>query len=270
MLAFVVNIFVPLTAGIVYFLMPVEVNRVSKVRKIMFGEIGYRKIGIAFLMLSVYFITRPLQNIVGPHPWPMIINSLRQFFLMAVISPAILVGIFHWVPSEDHTPKSAAFAAYAVGFFMALIYILINRVAVDGSKIVGVFGGMTIYDPAWFSAGQPRFELVLIHLISQLVSPVGFIVLAGAYVRHRRHDYELSHVYNLMPLKWKYLETGLGIFAGSLVVAGLVAFLGQYYTYLWVIYFMGAIVAGIVELQGIKIPPRATPIDLQPSMAGNG
>ena len=260
---FLVNIIVPIIAGLVYFFMAAEVKRVSHFRKIMFGEIGYKKVSAAFLLFGIYFITRPLQNLIGPHPWPMIINAVRQSFLMAVISPAILVGVFHWVPSEKGTPKSAVFASYAVGFFMALIFVLINNIAVDGSRVLATWGSINIYDPVWFASGEPRVELIMIHLISQLVSPVGFIILAAAYVRHRRYNYPLSTIYNLMPKKWKYLETGLIIFAGSLLVAGIAAFFGQYYTYLWVIYFTGATIAGIIELQGIKIPPRETPKDLQ-------
>jgi hypothetical protein len=262
-LTFIVNIFIPILAGCVYFMMAAEIKRVSHVRKMMFGEIGYKKVFTAFLLFGIYFITRPLQNLVGPHPWPVIINSCRQFFLMAVISPAILVGIFHWVPQENGTPRSSVFASYAVGFFMALIFILINNVAVTGSKVLATFGTLNIYDATWFSTGPARLELVLIHLISQLVSPVGFLVLAAAYVRHRRHRYPLSSVYNLMPLKWRYLEAGLLIFAASLIVAGFAAFFGQYYTYLWVIYFTGAMIAGLFELKGIKIPPREAPADLQ-------
>lgn len=260
---FLVNICVPVIAGLVYFFIAYEVNRVSKIRKIMFGEIGYKKVFLAFLLFGIYFITRPLQNLTGPHPWPMLINAARQFFLMAIISPAILVGIFHWVPSEKGTPRSAVIAAYAVGFFMALIFILINHVAVDGSKVVAEIGGIALYDPVWFSTNTARVELVLVHLICQLVSPVGFLVLAAAYVRHRRYNYPLEHIYNLMPLKWKYLETGLSVFAVSLVVAGFAAFFGQYYTYLWVIYFLGAIIAGLIELKSITLPPREAPADLK-------
>ena len=97
---FLLNIFVPIITGIVYFIMAIEVIRVSKIRKFMFGEIGYNKLFIAFILFAIYFITRPLQNIIGPYPWPMIINSARQFFIMGIIAPSIFVGILHWVPGE--------------------------------------------------------------------------------------------------------------------------------------------------------------------------
>ena len=259
-----INVIVPLIAGLIFFSMAAEIKRVSSIRKIMFGEIGYKKVFNAFLLFGIYFITRPLQNLVGPHPWPLIINCARQFFLMAVISPAILVGILHWVPSEKGTPKSVEFAAYAVGALMALMFILVNSAAIDGSKVLATYFGVNIYDATWFSVGSHhKVQLVMMHLICQLISPVGFFLLASAYIRHRRYNYPLSNIYNQMPKKWKLLEIGFLTFTGSLIVAGLAAFFGQYYTYLWVIYFAGAIIAGMIWLKSIEIPPREDPADLQ-------
>lgn len=258
-----INMIVPLIAGLVFFSMAAEIKRVSMIRKIMFGEIGYKKVFTAFLLFGVYFITRPLQNIVGPHPWPLIINCARQFFLMAVISPAIFVGILHWVPNDKGTPKSTEFAAYAVGVLMALMFILVNSTAIDGSKVLATYFGLNVYDATWFSVGPQKIQLVLMHLISQLISPVGFFLLAAAYIRHRRYNYPLSNIYNQMQKKWKLLEIGFLTFAGSLIVAGFAAFFGQYYTYLWVIYFVGAIIAGLIWLRSIEIPPREDPADLR-------
>jgi len=264
------NIIIPIVAGLVFFSMAAEIKRVSKIRMIMFGEIGYKKVFTAFLMFGIYFITRPLQNLAGPHPMPLIVNCARQFFLMAVISPAILVGILHWVPSDKGTPKSVTVAAYAVGVLMAFMFILVNVAAIDGSKILATYFGFNIYDATWFSVGPLKIEYVLIHLMTQLISPVGYFLLAAAYIRHRRYNYPLSNIYNQMPKKWKLLEIGFLIFAGSLLTAGTAAFFGQYYTYLWLIYFTGAIIAGFVWLRSIEIPPRSNPADLQntPATAG--
>ena len=263
MAVFFVNVLVPLLAGLTYLVLILEIRRVSKIRKIMFGEIGYKKMALAFSLLAIYLVTRPLQNLIGPHPWPMIINSLRQTFLMAVIAPSILVGILYWIPSKDGTPKAAVWASYLAGTFMALIFVLINIAAVDGSKVLGIFNGIVVYDPVWFSAANRKEELVMIHLISQLISPVGLILLAAAYVRHKRHTYKLDEVYNQMRLKWRYLEAGLLVFAISMIITGLAAFVWKYYTYLWVIYFLGAIISGVIELRGIQIQPRKAPADLQ-------
>jgi hypothetical protein len=181
---------------------------------------------------------------------------------MAVIAPAILVGILHWVPREKGMPKSATWAAYGVGVLSAVIFILINRVVITGSHEIARYGGITMYDPVWSPSGSGSGELIIIHLISQMISPVGFFILAAAYVRHRRYNYPLTEVYNLIPLKWKYLEISLLIFAGSWLAAGIAALFGQYYTYLWVIYFAGSAIAGLIEMEGVKLPPREAPADL--------
>jgi hypothetical protein len=253
----------PILAGLMYFVMASEVRRTSKFRSMMFGDIGFKKIEVAFIMFGIYFITRPLQNILGPHPMPLIVNCLRQFFLMAVIAPSILVAIFHWVPTPSGSPNSSKFASYTVGALMGIIFILLNTLAVTKSKVLSIWGSITLYDPVWFKSANPPIQLILIHLICQFVSPVGFLLLAAAYVRHRRHNYQLANIYNLIPTKWRYLEASLIIFAGSFIVAGLTTLFGDYYTYIWIIYFVGALVSGFFEMKSIKLPPRNSPKDLK-------
>ncbi|MCD6413927.1 MAG: hypothetical protein J7L54_07265, partial [Elusimicrobia bacterium] len=140
--------------------------------------------------------------------------------------------------------------------FMGIIFILINIAAVDGSKIIATAGNFTLYDARWFSKGPRHLELILIHLLVQGISPVGYCLFAAGIVRHKRHNYPADSVYNMMTKKWWHLELALIIFAVSLLLAGIAALFGRYYTYLWVIYFTGAIVAGFIDLKGIKIPPR--------------
>lgn len=260
---FLITFFLPVITGLMYFFMAWEVKRTGKYRSMMFGEIGFKKLQVAYVMFAIYFITRPLQNLMGPHPWPLIINSMRQFFLMAIIAPSILVAIFHWVPTPSGAPKSSTFAAYTVGVLMGIIFVLVNSIAVTSSKILYSWGMINMYDPVWFASGAPMVQLVMIHLICQFVSPVGFFILAAAYVRHRRHNYQLAHIYNLMPTKWRYLEASLIVFALSFIAAGAAVVFGRYYTYVWSIYFVGAIVSGIIELYGIKLPPREIPADLK-------
>lgn len=258
-----VTFLLPVITGLTYFFMAFLVHRTGKYRALMFGEIGFKKIAGAFILLGIYFITRPLQNLLGPHPMPLIINSARQFFLMAIIAPSILVAIFHWVPTPSGAPRSSKVAAYTIGILMGIIFVLLNTLAIDGSVLLYSHGIIQVYDPMWFSNGDPATQLVAVHLICQFVSPVGFLLLAAAYVRHRRHNYQLANIYNLMPLKWKYLEVSLVLFAVSFIVAGATVAFGKYYTYVWVIYFIGAIISGLFTMKSIKLPPREAPSDLQ-------
>jgi MFS family permease len=263
MIKIFVNLLVPVITGAVYFFIAYQVNNTSKIRKMMFGDIGYKKIAVAFLLFGIYFITRPLQNVLGPHPWPMIINSVRQFFLMGIIAPAILVGILHWLPGSATESKALRIASYFVGIAMAVIFVLANTMAIIGSKTIITFGGVTLYDAVWASSALMRTQLTLIHLVVQLISPVGFFILTIAYIRHRRHTFKLSEVYTLMTKKWKYLEWSLIIIALSFIAAGLGALFGKYYTYLWVIYFIGALAAGLLQYHSIKMPLREPPADLK-------
>jgi len=66
-----------------------------------------------------------------------------------------------------------------------------------------------------------------------------------------------------MTKKWRYLEWSLIIIVASFVAAGFGAFFGGYYTYLWTIYFVGAIAAGALQHHSIKMPLREPPQDLQ-------
>jgi hypothetical protein len=74
-----------------------------------------------------------------------------------------------------------------------------------------------MYDPIWFQPGASVTRLLPpIHLICQFVSPVGFLLLAAAYVRYRRHNYQHSNIYNLIPkngnilkLAWLFLQVRL-------------------------------------------------------------
>jgi len=107
------------SAGLVYFFMAAEIRRVSHFRKVdIRRNWAIKKVFNGFLNAwYIFLITRPLQNIIGPHPWPMIINDARQFFMMAVISRRQCWLVYlHWVPSDKGTPKSVEYAAYFVGF----------------------------------------------------------------------------------------------------------------------------------------------------------
>jgi hypothetical protein len=249
--------------GVVYFFMAFEIRRISRFRSMMFGEIVFKKIENAFLMFGIYFITRLVQNFSGPHPLPLIINCLRQFLLMAIIAPSIVVTISHWVPTPSEILRSTKLVAYTIGISIGVIFVLLNTIAVTDSKVLSTWGNIQAYEPIWFQSANTPIQLILVHLICQFISPVSFLLLAAIYVRHKRHNYQLASIYNLIPVKWKYLEASLIIFAFSFVVAGIAVICGKYYTYIWSIYFVGAIISGVLEMRNIKLPPREMPNDLK-------
>ncbi|OEG70894.1 hypothetical protein ATZ36_00420 [Candidatus Endomicrobiellum trichonymphae] len=113
-------------------------------------------------------------------------------------------------------PRSAEFAAYIIGVLMEIIFVLLDSIAVSGSKALLSWENISIYDHVWFQSIS-AIQLVLIYLICQFIFPVGFILLVATYVRHKRYNCHLANIYNLIPTKWKYLEASLIIFAGGII-----------------------------------------------------
>ncbi|MEA2082250.1 MAG: hypothetical protein U9O97_05880 [Elusimicrobiota bacterium] len=252
----VLNIALPVIAGLVYFAMAYEIKKSNRGRTLILGELTIKGTFYAYVALGLWLMSRPLQNIIGPYPAPLIVNCVRQFLMIAVFAPSLLVAIFNWTSEEKKVPKTVQAAIFIVAAFMGLMFILINIAAVDGSKIIAQNSFITLYDAKWFVNVSPRIELVLIHLLVQGISPVGFCFFAAGIVRHKRHNYPADSIYNMMTKKWYFLEVSLIIFACSMLAAGIAALLTGYGTYLWVIYFAGAIVAGFFDMKGIKLPPR--------------
>ena len=58
----IINMALPVITACVYFYMAFEIYRFSRVRMLIVGEMAYKKIFIAFIMLGVYFVSRPLQK----------------------------------------------------------------------------------------------------------------------------------------------------------------------------------------------------------------
>jgi len=252
----VLNIALPVIAGLVYFAMAYEIKKSNRGRTLIMGELTIKGTFYAYVAMGLWLMTRPLQNIIGPYPAPLIVNCIRQFLMMAVFAPSLLVAIFNWTSEEKKVPKTVQAAVFIVAAFMGLMFVLINISAVDGSKIIAQNSFVTLYDAQWFMEGPRRIELVLIHLLVQGISPVGFCLFAAGIVRHKRHNYSSDSIYNMMTKKWYFLEVSLIVFACSMLAAGIAALLTGYGTYLWVIYFAGALVAGFFDMKGIKLPPR--------------
>ena len=253
---FALNIILPVIGGIIYLLMAYQIKKTTRSRTLIMGELTLKGTFIAYVSLGLWLLTRPLQNLLGPHPVPLIVNCIRQFFMISIFAPSMLVAIFNWTSEEKRLTKTTIVSTAVVAAFMGIIFVLINIAAVDGSKVIARAGNYVLHDAQWFSKGPVRLELVMIHLLAQAISPVGYCLYAAGIVRHKRHQYPADSIYNMMTMKWYYLELALIIFAGSMLAAGITALLGGYKTYLWVIYFVGAIVAGSVDLKGIKLPPR--------------
>ncbi|HRY29730.1 MAG TPA: hypothetical protein P5079_06785, partial [Elusimicrobiota bacterium] len=82
-----VNFVLPILAGLVYFAMARYVHHIGPMRTLITGQLTYQGAYWGFLFFGIYLASRPLQ-ILAPHPWPLIVNNVREFFMIALFGPA--------------------------------------------------------------------------------------------------------------------------------------------------------------------------------------
>ncbi|MCB4757718.1 MAG: hypothetical protein LHV69_11940 [Elusimicrobia bacterium] len=87
------NIVIPLLSGMVYFALARYVRHIGPVRTLVTGKLTYDSAYYGFIFFGVYLATRPLQILLGPHPMPLIINIIREFFMIGLFGPAVTVAM---------------------------------------------------------------------------------------------------------------------------------------------------------------------------------
>jgi hypothetical protein len=68
------------------------------------GELTYKGAYLGFFFLGIYLASRPIQ-ILFPHPWPLIVNNLREFCMIAIFGPAMFLAVFSLVFGHDNIPS---------------------------------------------------------------------------------------------------------------------------------------------------------------------
>ena len=82
-----VYIVVPGLAGITFFALAKFVRHITPLRALVSSPQTYHAAFWGFLIFGFYLGLRPVQVLAGPHPWPLIISSIREFLLIAVLVP---------------------------------------------------------------------------------------------------------------------------------------------------------------------------------------
>ena len=81
------NIFFPIVSGLMVFALAVYVRHIGPLRQFSAGRQTYEKAFVGFIFFGIYLASRPVQILLGPHPMPLIINNVREFFMIGVFSP---------------------------------------------------------------------------------------------------------------------------------------------------------------------------------------
>src|SRR5512138_3254522 len=108
------NVVVPILAGLVYFAMAKYVHHIGPMRTLVTGELTYRGAYWGFLFMGIYLASRPLQ-ILAPHPWPLIVNNIREFCMIGVFGPAVFLAMMSLVFGSENVPRRAIAGVLAAG-----------------------------------------------------------------------------------------------------------------------------------------------------------
>ena len=252
------NVVLPVCGGITFFALARYASHIAPMRILVTGEKTYKGAAWGFAFFGAYLVTRPLQILLGPHPMPLVINCVREFCMMALFAPAVFVAMMSLCFGSDRIPFKLIIGIFALGFVLGLLFVALDARAIGGSEIIFWIGRYPAYDGVWFNTQDPHQQaLMSVLFVIRFIDPLFLLLLAGVIVyRHARHyPLEKKVVYDNMPRKLYYLAAAVFAFPVSmLITGGLVLFFKV--PNQWWIYYMGALIAGLLEAVSLSLPLR--------------
>jgi hypothetical protein len=255
------NVAVPVLAGVVYLMLARYVKHIGPLRTLVTGKLTYDGAYWGFLLLGAYLATRPLQILLGPHPAPLIVNSLREFIMIGFFGPAVTLAMLSLVLGSENLPRSLIRFLLGLGLVLATMFVIVNIKAIGGSEVIFTIGGRPAYDGVWFHGGMggPRHlsHLMMILFLLRLVDPVFMVFSAGILVLWHGYNYPIEKrmLYDNMPKKLYYMGAACIAFSLSMLSVGLLYLFADIPNQWW-IYYVGALAAGLLETVSLSLPLR--------------
>lgn len=205
---FLTDVFCPALAGLFFVFYGLYFLQLSQEDDDRHG----RGFGYYLLFFGLFLGTRPVQLLLGPHPWPMIVNSLRVLVFCGLCGPLLLDFSLSLSNCRPRTRR-----LFAAGIGLGLLYACFNLLGTVGSQVVFRLGDLTAYDtltpamrPPWFG----REVTLLIPILAGLVfyGAASWLTLGNAQRRKRAgHSYRQFLGFGLGTLVF-FLSFVLGIF----------------------------------------------------------
>jgi hypothetical protein len=252
------NIALPVCAGITFFALARYASHIAPMRILVTGEKTYKGAAWGFAFFGAYLVTRPLQILLGPHPMPLVINCVREFCMMALFAPAVFVAMMSLCFGSDRIPRKLTYGIFGLGFVLGLLFVTLNVRAIGGSEEIFRLGNYPAYDGVWFKAQDPDSQaLMSILFVIRFIDPLFLLLLAGVIVfRHARHyPAEKGAVYDNMPKKLYVLSAAVFAFPVSMLITGALVLFFKIPNQWW-IYYLGALIAGLLEAASLSLPLR--------------
>jgi len=252
-----INIAVPILAGLVYFALARYVKHIGPMRTLVTGKLTYDGAYWGFLLLGAYLATRPLQILLGPHPMPLIINSIREFAMIGFFGPAVTIAMLSLVLGSTNVPKSLVRFLFGIGIVAAILFVFINVQAIGGSEIIFMVGDWPAHDGIWFRATDGSTGLMPVLFLVRLLDPVLLVFGAGTLVIWHGFNYpvEKKMLYDNMPRKLYFMGAACYAFSLSMLSVGFL-YLFVHIPNQWWIYYVGALAAGLLETVSLSLPLR--------------
>ncbi|MBL0349891.1 MAG: hypothetical protein IPP68_05910 [Elusimicrobia bacterium] len=251
------NVVMPLLAGLIFFAMAKYVHHIAPLRTLITGELTYRGAYWGFLFLGVYLASRPIQ-ILFPHPWPLIVNNVREFLMIAVFGPAVFLAMASLVFGTENIPRRLIVLVLALGVLLAGVFVVTNSFVIGGSEPLFKVGRWTAHDGLWFkNPDLNRRAFMRILFAVRIIDPVLLVFLAGSLVLWHAKNYPVEKrvLYDNMPIKLYLLGAATYTFSLTMLLVGLI-FLMAHIPNQWWIYYLGALAAGFLETLSLALPMR--------------
>ena len=250
------NVIVPLISGLIFFALARYVTYIAPIRQFAAGKETYKRAYIGFILFGFYLATRPVQVLLGPHPMPLIVNNIREFFMIGIFSPSIFLAIYGLAYGAENIKKWMYYFFYGLCGSLAIIFCITNVFAIGGSEEIFRIGNYIAYDGMWFKNLTPlREKLMSILFACRLISPVIIFASAATIAFGRAFVYppERKKIYSNMPKKLILAGIATYCFSFSMLAVGLVYLYGNIPNQWWG-YYIGALLAGFFESWSISLP----------------
>ncbi len=189
---------------------------------------------------------------------PLVINSVREFCMMALFAPAVFVAMMSLCFGSDRIPRKLTYGIFGLGFVLGLTFVVLNARAIGGSEVLFKLGRITAYDGVWFKDSDTQNQaLMAILFVIRFIDPLFMLLLAGVIVyRHARHYPKAKKsVYDNMPKKLYLLSAAVFAFPVSMLMTGVLVLFFKIPNQWW-IYYLGALLAGFLEAASLSLPLR--------------
>ncbi len=253
-LVFFYNIIVPIFVSLIYFVLALYTKKIKPLRFFILGEKTYQTAFWIFLVFAIFLLGRPFQILSGNETITLIVSQVREFLMISILSPFLLVGILTHVFYDSRKIKNMAAFSFIFCLLLGFIYVYFNFKSINGihfifeTKLFGV--NIKAFDGNWF--GKNNKYLPILFLI-RIISPVLIFIFASMVAIFKAVTYPKNGLYNNLPKKYFLEGIAIMIFVLSMFSTGMMAYFWNFQSQ-W--YYLGALIAGIIGFFALKLPPR--------------